>query len=124
MPKYSSEQIALLSSLRILLGEKGLKIFDLRRAKHPLEFLAVDVKQPPASAALVRTFYGKIRIQFVYCNSIWPAQSKDTIIQWAGDIVFFGKESVYIENLRRYDTYRKWISYIKKKQLQELNLLL
>lgn len=115
---YHRRQIEDLEKLRRILGEKGFLIFDLKRRKHPREFMAVQPTAFPRSAALVGLYRGKVRVRFYYLKQAWGNDIVQDIISWFGNRVCFAKDPVY--NPPHTRKYHPWVSRVPKKQLKEL----
>ncbi len=117
MAHYSAEQIETLRKLRKVLKEKKFDIFDLRRSKHPLEFVAVDFRDAPFSAAIIRLYRGRVKIKFFYSISAWHRGIIYDLKNWFGEKILFDQKPW---NPTRKGKYRPWYQLVKKGQLDEL----
>ncbi|MBI4118093.1 MAG: hypothetical protein HY455_00945 [Parcubacteria group bacterium] len=129
MARYSPEQIETLRQLRasllLLSGymeSKPFGTFGLRpsRRKHLLEFVFV---QPHGNevfntAAVVRLYRGKVRIQFFYANT-WPRIVTRALVKEFGERVQFAEKPIWgHRELLSSGPARTWKEYADPEQIK------
>jgi len=107
----SKKQVIILNALRYeLKNEWGFEVFDLKRSKHPLEFVAVRMNNAPYSAALFRLFRGCVKVTFFYDAKSWPRAIKFLVFLIGRGTIFFDPIPF---NPTKKGKYRPWSRFVK-----------